>query len=232
MLILAIDSSATASVTLGKISSTAAGSEVEIIAHRETQDTRSHAEVMSVFVRGVLAEAQVSSQDIDAIITGTGPGPFTGLRAGIVTARTLSFAWGVPLYGLMSLYSIAENAWQDANERNYTEFLVAADARRREIYSATFAQHEAGYQLVDGPNVGAAADAPALPAYGFGAGLYREQVDAVEEFDSLHANSRGLLKAAARIGLTNLSTDTQALYLRESDAKVPQARKKATHAQR
>lgn len=232
MLILAIDSSATASVTLGELSNRAAGAEVQILAHRETQDTRSHAEVMSVFVRDVLTEAQASSKDIEGIVTGTGPGPFTGLRAGIVTARTLSFALATPLYGLMSLNSIAENAWSDAQTRGYSEFLVAADARRREIYSATFATHETGYELIDGPRVGAATEVPALPAYGFGAGLYREQLEAVKGYTELHANSRGLLEASVRIGLENLSTDTQALYLRESDAKVPQARKKATHVAR
>lgn len=227
MLILAIDSSATASVTLAHLG-TGAGASVEILAHRETEDTRSHAEVMSLFVSEVLAEAGVKPADIEAVLTGTGPGPFTGLRAGIVTARTLGFAWAVPVYGLMSLYAIAELAYQHAAQAGYREFLVAADARRREIYSATFAITASGYELSSEPAVGPAGQAPELPAYGVGAGLYREQLKTVEAYSSVHASSRDMLFAAARLGVQNLSTDTQALYLRESDAKVPVARKKAT----
>ncbi|MBM7051182.1 tRNA (adenosine(37)-N6)-threonylcarbamoyltransferase complex dimerization subunit type 1 TsaB [Rothia sp. ZJ1223] len=229
MLLLAIDSSATASVTLARLEP-CAGASVTILAHRETADTRSHAEVMAQFVREVLNEAGITGSELDAVLTGTGPGPFTGLRAGIVTARTLGFTWNVPVYGLMSLYSIAENAWEHAAAQSAHTFMVAADARRREIYSAIFALGDGSYELVEGPSVGSAAEAPALPAYGFGAGLYSEQLQTVEGYERLHANSRDLVHAAARLGIKNLSTDTAALYLRESDAKVPAARKKATRA--
>ena len=117
MLILALDSSATASVALARLDSENRGSTATILAARESADTRSHAEVMSPFVAQVLDEAQVDGQNVDAILTGTGPGPFTGLRAGIVTARTLGFAWNKPVYGLMSLTALAERAFvQDFQE--------------------------------------------------------------------------------------------------------------------
>ena len=86
MLILALDSSATASVALARLDGENPGSTATILAARESADTRSHAEVMSPFVAQVLDEAQVNGRNVDAILTGTGPGPFTGLRAGIVTA--------------------------------------------------------------------------------------------------------------------------------------------------
>ena len=101
MLILALDSSATASVALARLDGENPGSTATILAARESADTRSHAEVMSPFVAQVLDEAQVNGRNVDAILTGTGPGPFTGLRAGIVTARTLGFAWNKPVYGLI-----------------------------------------------------------------------------------------------------------------------------------
>ena len=59
----------------------------------ESEDTRSHAEVMGPYAQAALQDAGVRGEDLDAILTGTGPGPFTGLRAGIVTARALGFAW-------------------------------------------------------------------------------------------------------------------------------------------
>lgn len=150
MLILALDSSATASVALARLDSENRGSTATILAARESADTRSHAEVMSPFVAQVLDEAQVDGQNVDAILTGTGPGPFTGLRAGIVTARTLGFAWNKPVYGLMSLTALAERAFvQDFQGKaaQKTEILVASDARRREIYSAIFTVTENGYTI-------------------------------------------------------------------------------------
>ena len=147
MLILALDSSAIASVALGRLD----GQTLTLLASRSTEDTRSHAEVMAPFVTEVLAEAGVRGQDIDAVITGTGPGPFTGLRAGIVTARSLAFAWNKPLYGIMSLTALAERAEGTARASGHTRFLVASDARRKEIYSAVYELTESGYQLESGP---------------------------------------------------------------------------------
>ncbi|MDO4898095.1 MAG: tRNA (adenosine(37)-N6)-threonylcarbamoyltransferase complex dimerization subunit type 1 TsaB [Rothia sp. (in: high G+C Gram-positive bacteria)] len=225
MLFLALDSSATASAALGRLE---ADGQLTLLAHRSSQDTRSHAEVMTPFVTELLQEAGVSGKDLTAVITGTGPGPFTGLRAGIVTARALAFAWGKPLYGLMSLTALAEQAAPAAREHGQNRFLVASDARRREVYSAVFELTDTGYQLVSGPTVGPAAETEDLPAYGFGTSLYPQELAAQAGFETLQPDASDLLAAAVRLGIENLSTDTSALYLRESDAKVPAARKKAS----
>lgn len=240
MLILALDSSATASVALAHLDHENAGSSATILAARESTDTRSHAEVMSPFVAQVLSEAQAIGQDVDAILTGTGPGPFTGLRAGIVTARTLGFAWNKPVYGMMSLTALAERAFVQDFQGKATqtaEILAASDARRREIYSAIFTVTEDGYALTSGPQVAPANQSmPAWGAsathiekycaYGYGAGLYREQLEQAgahinDALAQLHPNASDLAAAAARLGIKNLSADTRALYLRDSDAKVP-----------
>ena len=233
MLILALDSSATASVALARLDGENPGSTATILAARESTDTRSHAEVMSPFVARVLDEAQVNGRNVDAILTGTGPGPFTGLRAGIVTARTLGFAWNKPVYGLMSLTALAERAFvQDFQGKaaQKTEILVASDARRREIYSAIFTVTENGYTIKSMPALGSVSgqNTAGYRAYGYGAELYREQLEQSgaqisSELSQLHPNASDLVRAAARLGIKNLSTDTRALYLRDSDAKVPAA---------
>ena len=176
MLVLALDSSATASVALARIDSDAPGASAEILASYESEDTRSHAEVMAPYAAQVLADTGLDGAAVDAVLTGTGPGPFTGLRAGIMTARTLGFAWNKPVYGLMSLTAIVERAFADgafrdsrtaANSgmnRAAVETLVASDARRREIYCALFAVTENGYSLAAGPSVGPAHQTHA-PAY-------------------------------------------------------------------
>ena len=227
-------------MALARVHGSEAGASFDILARFESEDTRSHAEVMAPFARAALQEAGVRGEELDAILTGTGPGPFTGLRAGIVTARALGFAWSVPVYGMMSLTALAERAYQErvfaqgggVGEAEGAELLVASDARRREVYSARYRVNAEGYSLVDGPNVRPASEI--LPgegpsyAYGYGAGLYAETLrelgwDLVDAGEGIHPHAEYLLAAAARRGLDALSPDTSALYLRDSDAKVPAA---------
>lgn len=227
-------------MALARVHGSEAGASFDILARFESEDTRSHAEVMAPFAHAALQEAGVRGEELDAILTGTGPGPFTGLRAGIVTARALGFAWSVPVYGMMSLTALAERAYQErvfaqgggADEAEGAELLVASDARRREVYSARYRVNTEGYSLVDGPTVSPASEI--LPgegpsyAYGYGAGLYAETLrelgwDLVEAGEGIHPHAEYLLAAAARRGLDALSLDTSALYLRDSDAKIPAA---------
>lgn len=249
MLVLALDSSATASVALARVHGSEAGASFEILARYESEDTRSHAEVMGPYAQAALQDAGVRGEDLDAILTGTGPGPFTGLRAGIVTARALGFAWSVPVYGMMSLTALAERAVSGvvAGEENVerafasaesaelvegAELLVLSDARRREVYSAHYRMNAEGYSLVDGPNVCPASEilpgeAPSY-AYGYGAGLYTEALEEhgwtiVDSAREVHPHAEYLVAAAARLGVENLSEETSAQYLRDSDAKVPAA---------
>lgn len=193
-------------MALARVHGSEAGASFEILARYESEDTRSHAEVMGPYAQAALQDAGVRGEDLDAILTGTGPGPFTGLRAGIVTARALGFAWSVPVYGMMSLTALAEravsgaaagaatvNAGEAAGEENAerafasadlvegAELLVLSDARRREVYSARYRVNAEGYSLVDGPNVCPASEilpggAPSY-AYGYGAGLYSETLE-------------------------------------------------------
>ena len=252
-------------MALARVHGSEAGASFEILARYESEDTRSHAEVMGPYAQAALQDAGVRGEDLDAILTGTGPGPFTGLRAGIVTARALGFAWSVPVYGMMSLTALAERAvsgavageaggdtardtpGDTAGEENVervfafaegaelvedAELLVLSDARRREVYSARYRVNAEGYSLVDGPNVCPASEI--LPgkgssyAYGYGAGLYAEALEEhgwtiVDSAREVHPHAEYLVAAAARLGVENLSEDTSAQYLRDSDAKVPAA---------
>lgn len=241
-------------MALARVHGSEAGASFEILARYESEDTRSHAEVMGPYAQAALQDAGVRGEDLDAILTGTGPGPFTGLRAGIVTARALGFAWSVPVYGMMSLTALAERAvsvavageagaaaGDTAGEENAerafapgegAELLVLSDARRREVYSARYRVNAEGYSLVGGPNVCPASEilpgeAPSY-AYGYGAGLYAETLEEhgwtiVDSARKVHPHAEYLVAAAARLGVENLSEDTSAQYLRDSDAKVPAA---------
>ncbi|PVE19025.1 tRNA (adenosine(37)-N6)-threonylcarbamoyltransferase complex dimerization subunit type 1 TsaB [Arthrobacter sp. Bz4] len=218
MLILSLDTSAAASAALvldGVVTGAFA-----------TEDTRSHAEVLAPAVADLLAEAGITGTDLTAIVVGVGPGPFTGLRAGLATARTLAYVWDVPLHGVMSLDSIAEDA---AAHAGTGEFLVATDARRKEVYWARYRADDGVPGVLEGPHVGAPSSLPALPTYGKGAGLYPDVLAGVAGFTELHPSAAALGRSASRrlsAGLALL--DTAPLYLRESDARVPGPRKRAT----
>ncbi|KAA9393634.1 tRNA (adenosine(37)-N6)-threonylcarbamoyltransferase complex dimerization subunit type 1 TsaB [Kocuria coralli] len=249
MLLLCLDSSAAASVA---VVDTDAGSP-RVLASWETPDTRAHAEVLAPAVDTVLDRAQVAPGGLGGVLVGTGPGPFTGLRAGLATARTLAFAWRLPCYGMCSLAAIAHVVARLPAASRPPQFVVASDARRREVYWAVYSASSdlhassadpAGVQsarLIDGPFVGPAEDVPGLPVFGRGAGLYADrlrqpvkevvpgalQTGSPAEWQP-HAGFLGLAAAATVNAGGTLSQDTAPLYLRESDAKVPGPRKKAT----
>ncbi|MCJ8505712.1 tRNA (adenosine(37)-N6)-threonylcarbamoyltransferase complex dimerization subunit type 1 TsaB [Kocuria flava] len=222
MLLLCLDSSATASAALV--------SDGEVLGAYASPDTRSHAEVLAPAVRDLLAAQGLGGADLDGVLVGTGPGPFTGLRAGIATARALAFAWDLPLHGLMSLEAVAEDVAGPARAAGHDEFLVLTDARRREVYWARYTLAPDGPRLAEGPGVGPAAELPALPAYGRGAGLWADRLARpVPGHDRAQPSAASLGRAAARRTARGeaLEQGTAPLYLRESDAKVPGPRKRA-----
>jgi tRNA threonylcarbamoyladenosine biosynthesis protein TsaB len=223
VLLLCLDSSAVASAALVSGSGEVLGSFV-------SPDTRSHAEVLAPAVRDLLDERGVRGAELSGVLVGTGPGPFTGLRAGIATARALAFAWDVPLHGLSSLEAVAQDAAGAARAAGHEQFLVLTDARRKEVYWARYALAEDGPVLADGPGVAAAEQLPGLPAYGRGAGIYADRLTRpVPEFAEVQPTASSLGLAALRLTARGEGPgrDTTPLYLRESDAKVPGPRKKA-----
>lgn len=144
-LVLALDT-ATPAVTAGVVRF---GSGIEMLAERVTVDPRAHAETLTPNIVGALADAGVDVGELDAVVVGCGPGPFTGLRVGMASAAAFGHALGIPVYGVCSLDAIAAGTTG--------EVLVVTDARRREVY---WARYRDGVR-VDGPAVNAATDVPA-----------------------------------------------------------------------
>ncbi|MGV0110250.1 MULTISPECIES: tRNA (adenosine(37)-N6)-threonylcarbamoyltransferase complex dimerization subunit type 1 TsaB [unclassified Arthrobacter] len=228
MLLLALDTSAAATVALL--------ADDAVVGRFSSGDTRSHAEVLAPAIQDILAAAGVSGADLDAVVAGVGPGPFTGLRAGLVTARTLSFVWDVPLHGVMSLDALALDAVAAGAVDAGSTFLVGTDARRGEVYWASYragapqGRDAATPELLDGPHVGAAGTLPpGVPLVGRAASLYPADVVGVPAFAAADPDAVSLGRVArSRILLGVPSLDTTPLYLRESDARVPGPRKRAT----
>lgn len=215
MLVLALDTS-TPAVTAGVVEVAQDG--VEVRSERVTVDARRHGELLSPAIEDVLGRAGVSPGAVHAIVAGLGPGPFTGLRVGLVTAASLADALGIPTYGVCSLDAIAADAEEDG------PFLVATDARRREIYWATY---ESGRRL-RGPAVERPAEVDVSNltfAVGAGAQLYAE-VLGLPVREPSYPSTRALaalIRDRARAGAP--SDPLTPLYLRRPDVMEPVPRK-------
>ncbi|MGN6250557.1 MAG: tRNA (adenosine(37)-N6)-threonylcarbamoyltransferase complex dimerization subunit type 1 TsaB [Marmoricola sp.] len=140
-----------------------------VVATFSAPETMRHGEMLAPGIADVLGQAGATSRDVTAIGVGVGPGPFTGLRVGLVTARTMAHTLGIPVYGVCSLDVLAAEALDSGVVAG--RFLVATDARRKEVYLASY--DETG--RVEGPVVTRPADAASdLPVVGRGAMLYPE----------------------------------------------------------
>jgi tRNA threonylcarbamoyl adenosine modification protein YeaZ len=153
VLVLALDTASSA-VTAGLLRLPAVGPP-EVLAERVTQNARAHGELLMPSVCAVLTEAGVLMRELDALVCGAGPGPFTGLRVGMVTAAALSDALSVPAYPVCSLDAIAYRA--GTGRAGDKALLVITDARRREVY---WARYDCCGLRVDGPHVDRPDDLP------------------------------------------------------------------------
>ena len=124
-------------------------------------DTRAHAEAVLPTAIELCARHGLTLADIDEYAVGMGPGPFTGLRVGIVTAWTLASARGVAAHGVCSLDVVARQ-WVRVGGAP-SEFVIASDARRKELY---WARYDAAGVRLDGPNVTSSDQLPDLPLAG------------------------------------------------------------------
>lgn len=213
MLLLAFDT-ATPAVTV------ALHDGARLVAEEFAVDARRHGELLAVSIDKALRSIGASPADLTAVAVGTGPGPYTGLRAGLVTARVFGGALGVPVDGICTLDVIAGDARAGGRE-----FLVATDARRKELY---WARYSASGERVTGPEVTAMSELPAgVPVAGEGALLYPE-LGAEPIGPRYPAAPRLAVIAAERIASRTPPAPPQPLYLRRPDAREPGRPKRVT----
>lgn len=142
MLVLALDT-ATNRITVGVVAFDPAVPDAapRTLAEVEREGARAHAELLAPAITAALGEAGVARGDLDAVVCGVGPGPFTGLRVGMVTAAVLGDGLGLPVHGVAThealLHDAATDAATDAAPDAAPAVRVAVtDARRREWYWA------------------------------------------------------------------------------------------------
>jgi tRNA threonylcarbamoyl adenosine modification protein YeaZ len=207
-LILALDT-ATPAVTAGVVQ--LQGTDCTVLAERVTVDARAHAERLTPNVLAAVGEAELTMAELDAVVVGCGPGPFTGLRVGMATGAAYGHALGIPVHGVCSLDAIGVQTLGDT--------LVVTDARRREVY---WARYRDGVRT-DGPAVNAPADIDPGTAQAVAGSPEHAGMFGLSVCEPIYPTPASLVAA-----VSDWSTNPAplvALYLRRPDAKPLAARR-------
>ncbi|WP_395295805.1 tRNA (adenosine(37)-N6)-threonylcarbamoyltransferase complex dimerization subunit type 1 TsaB [Kitasatospora hibisci] len=208
MLLLAFDT-ATPAVTAAVHDGTT------VLAETDQVDARRHGELLLPAIDRVLQSAGVDKRLLTGIAVGVGPGPYTGLRVGLVTAAALGHALDLPVYGVCTLDAIAHQA---RTEGLTGPFTVATDARRKEVY---WASYDADGRRAEGPGVDRPAELSPCPrAVGAGALLYPDTFPGAHGPEHVSAGALAAF-AAAELAAGRELLPNAPLYLRRPDAQVP-----------
>ena len=217
MLILAFDT-ATSAVTV------ALHDGAGVLAQEEATDARRHGELLAPSIGRVLTTAGAKPADLTRIAVGTGPGPYTGLRVGLVTAQVVGSVLGISVDGVCTLDVIAGGARASAAGR---EFIVATDARRGEVY---WARYSADGARLGQPRVGPPGEVPACyPVAGEGPVLYPVLAAGGEAIEPRHPSAAMLAEISAGRAAAGIAPGPAVpLYLRRPDARAPGPPKRVT----
>lgn len=168
----------------------------------EYDDPFGHAENIGNAIAEVLAKAGISAGEVTAVAIGRGPAPYTGLRVGMAAGTSFATALGLPMYSVMNLDAVAF-------AHGKAKILVSSDAKRKELFVATY---ESGERIF-GPAVLKPEELAQFAGF--------EQVDG-----KCNAEMIGRYALWAKASGVDLS-DSSALYLRSPDV-APSAGKRVT----
>ena len=223
MYVLAIDTSSPA-VTTGVV--LVENGVLAVAAERAPLAARGHGELLAPAIAECLRDVGITAADLGAVVAGVGPGPFTGLRVGLVTAMAVADGAGVPTYGVCSLDAIAAQARHDDADDADGDLLVLADARRKEVY---WARYDGRGERVTGPEVAAPADVPldgVRDLAGAAADLYADVWPGPVRLPVRYPSAESLVGCARDQIVGGASSEIlEPLYLRRPDAVVPGAPK-------
>lgn len=210
----------------------AAPLEVSVLSHQEQADSRHHAESLGPMLAAALEEA---GSALDLVVAATGPAPFTGLRAGLVTARTVARARGLEVLGVPSLDAVARAALDELapGERADARVLVLTDARRKEVYAAVYraagpddveragdfevlAPAAVAERLADG-----GAWAGVTHVAGSGALLYPQAAGGRPVLAPVSGDALAQVRLALTRRATGVEQGAEPLYLRHADVQMP-----------
>ena len=186
-----------------------------------------HGEQLAPIVAAALERAGARPSDLAAVGVGRGPGPYTGLRVGLVHAEVVGWALGIPVHGVCSLDVLAAaTVASDAAVGAAGEgFLAVTDARRREVYWARYGPDGV---RIEGPAVDRPADVPGTTLLAVGAGAQRYPDRFTQRGDPLAPDPGVLARMVAARIAEGQPPEVSPLYLRRPDAVAAHTRKRVT----
>ncbi|MGI9085187.1 MAG: tRNA (adenosine(37)-N6)-threonylcarbamoyltransferase complex dimerization subunit type 1 TsaB [Aeromicrobium sp.] len=213
MLLLAFDT-ATPAITV------AVHDGSSVVADASGEGPMAHGELLAPAIRAAMTDAGAVMADLTDVAVGVGPGPFTGLRVGVVTALTLGSTLGLATHGVCTLDILAADLAQEGTIDG--EFLVATDARRKEVYWAYYRPSsdsaDGRAERLDGPHVSYPSDLaelhPGMPVLGRGAALYPDVLSTLG--GPVDPSAAALARAVSDGSVDELPLEP--LYLRRPDA--------------
>ncbi|MCP3744355.1 MULTISPECIES: tRNA (adenosine(37)-N6)-threonylcarbamoyltransferase complex dimerization subunit type 1 TsaB [unclassified Paenibacillus] len=128
----------------------------ELLGESNVYGERNHSVHVITELERLLNEEGLTRDDVDGIAVGVGPGSYTGIRIAVTAAKTLAWAWGIPVTSISTLHALAWGGWnrgiemkgqEDKNEsvNNGSSGAQAADwivpvldARRGQVYTGLF----------------------------------------------------------------------------------------------
>jgi tRNA threonylcarbamoyladenosine biosynthesis protein TsaB len=113
-----------------------------ILSVKESNDQRSHASMLTVFIGEILQSNGIKTSDLEAVAVSKGPGSYTGLRIGVSVAKGIAFAASIPLIGIETTFSMFMGMSDRILKTNDSDqdpiFCPMLDARRMEVYYALY----------------------------------------------------------------------------------------------
>lgn len=105
---------------------------------KESLEDKSHASRLTVFIKELLQENQISARELEAVAVSMGPGSYTGLRIGVSVAKGITYASKIPLIAVNTLESMYFGISDLPEYKDIDLFCPMIDARRMEVYTALF----------------------------------------------------------------------------------------------
>lgn len=128
--------------TATSICSVALCNDSGVVALRESNEDKSHASLLTLYIQDLLKEYNIKADELDAIAVSKGPGSFTGLRIGVSVAKGIAYASSIPLISVettFSMYHGIKDYYEGEGMIDNETFLCPMlDARRMEVYYAIF----------------------------------------------------------------------------------------------
>jgi tRNA threonylcarbamoyladenosine biosynthesis protein TsaB len=191
---------------------------------RRLDEARRHARDLVPMIVELMAERDWKPKEVDAVIVGLGPGSYTGLRVGIMSAKTFAYATGVKAIGVPTFLAIARQT-----PAGIASVDVIADAQQGKVYSQSFRRdagetmrESATLQIVSVSDWGTARDS-SVPVTGPGLGIYQKTLSAACLAPDLWDPQPATLSAVGferfRLGESNDIWAIEPIYLRPSSAE-------------